>query len=326
MRVVLPRLQFTLPSIVRVSFIAVLVLGVWPARGCKSAFAYGAPASDSNLVVDPQRSLSPQPAPAIEQPASASLPFDLYRGYLIVAHGSAGPLKNLSFLLDTGTSVPIFDSRIAQKLHLANNTPASIVILGGRARGTDAILPSMSFGPVQLTNFPVVVADLSFFRKILPVRIDAIVGLDVVGQKAFVIDYPAQLIRFGPPPSLPVSIPLRLDRGLITFDAEVDHAHVHLAFDTGVASIVLFEAATEQNSVAKMDAFQNADDVGKYPRKATRLRTITLGNEEFRQKSAILVSNPKPSQIDFDGLVSPPALGISTVLVDLKGGVMAFSR
>jgi predicted aspartyl protease len=270
--------------------------------------------------------IPPIAAPKTSDAAKASVRFDLYRGYLIVAHGSAGPLKNLNFLLDTGTSVPIFDTRVATKLHLAGEMPASIVILGGRAQGANAVLPSLEFGPVQLSNIPVVTTDLSFFQKLLPVRIDAIVGLDVIGQSAFVIDYSARVIRFGPPPPFPVYVPLRLDAGLITFDAEIDNSPVHLAFDTGTASLVLFDPVRSPASNAKAAAVQASDDIGTYSRKTVQLRTVTLGDQQFRQQPAILVSNPKQSQLDFDGLMSPPALGISRVSVDLKGGVLAFSR
>lgn len=266
-----------------------------------------------------------QPTPVMDDTAKVTVRFDLYHDYLIVAHGSAGPLKGLNFFVDTGTSIPILDSRIARKLHLQIEASASIVILGGRERGEEAILPSLGFGPVERSNLQVVTADLSFFNKILPVRIDAIVGLDVLGQKAFVIDYSARVIRFGPLPVLSVSIPLRLDRGLAAFDAEIDHVPVHLVFDTGTASLVLFETAAPGSSV-RVDAIQEPDNIGNFARKAARLHTVRLGDEEFHQKPAILVSNPKQSQLDFDGLMSPAALGISRVSVDLKGGVLAFSR
>jgi predicted aspartyl protease len=253
--------------------------------------------------------------------------FDLYDGYLIVAHGSAGSLKGLNFLLDTGTSLPIVDSRVARKLHLQGKAPSRIVILGGRARGEEAILPSLALGPVQRSNLQIVTTDLSFFRKILPVRIDAIVGLEVMGESAFVIDYSARVIRFGPLPVLPVSIPLRMDGGLASFDAEIDHAPVRLILDTGTASVVLFDkAAPGTGSGLNADSVQEPDNIGAFARRTVRLRTVRLGDEEFHQKAAILVRNPKQSQLDFDGMVSPAALGISQVSVDLRGGVLAFSR
>lgn len=268
------------------------------------------------------------PVPARE--ARATVRFDLYGGYLIVAHGSAGSpagrLNDLNFLVDTGTSVPIIDAQVAQKLHLAPDTSANIVIVGGRARGSNATLPELEFGPIRQSNLPIITTDLSFFRRQLPVRIDAIVGLNVVGQLPFVIDYAAQTISYGHQAPLAFSVPLKLDEGLATFDAEIDRATVHLAFDTGVGSLVLFDPGRTGSFKVETATVRQTSDVGKFDSKSTRLQTVRLGDEEFRQKSALLVSNPKQSQLKFDGLMSPPALGISQVSVDLKSRVLAFSR
>jgi hypothetical protein len=270
----------------------------------------------------------PIPTPARE--ATATVRFDLYGGYLIVAHGSAGSaaghLNDLNFLVDTGTSVPIMDAQIAQKLHLSPDTSTNIVIVGGRARGANTTLPSLEFGPIRQSNLPIITTDLSFFRRQLPVRIDAVVGLNVVGQLPFVIDYRAQTIQYGQPTQLAFSVPLKLDEGLATFDAEIDRATVHLAFDTGVGSLVLFDPGRTGSSRTETATVREASDVGKFDSKSTRLQTVRLGEEEFLQKSALLVSNPKQSQLDFDGLMSPPALGISQVSVDMKRRVLAFNR
>jgi predicted aspartyl protease len=266
----------------------------------------------------------PQPVPPADRAAATvTVPFDLYDGYMIVAHGSAGPLKGLNFFVDTGTTLPVFDSKVLQKLHLQHEAPVSIVVLGGKAQGQEAVLPSLSFGPVQWSNLQVVTIDLSFFRKVIPVRIDAIVGLNVVGQRAFVIDYSARVIRFGRTPVLPVSVPLRMDGGLATFDAEIDHAPVHLAFDTGADSLILFNTdARSPGSKRKVEP----DHIGNFTRKAVRLHSIRLGNAEFGQKSAAVVDSPKQSPFDFDGVVSPAALGIVQVSIDLQRGVLGFSR
>jgi predicted aspartyl protease len=274
------------------------------------------------------------PASDVRQPQSvsaasetaASVPFDLYQGYFMVVHGSVGPLKNLNFFLDTGTTLPVLDSRIMKKLKLHGEEPTSLVIVGGRVQGEEATLPSLEFGPVQQSNLEVVAADLSFFEKFLPVRIDTIVGIDVLGRRPFVIDYSARVIRFGAAPTLPFSVPLRLDAGLAVFDAEIDQTPVHLLFDTGASSLVLFARATPQGPIAKADAVPQPEAIGNFESKQVRLRSLKLGAEEFRKKTALVTRNPKPSQLDFDGLMSPVALGISQVSVDLAGGVLAFSR
>jgi len=246
--------------------------------------------------------------------------FDLYRGYLIVVQGSAGSLRNLNFLVDTGTTPAVLDARIARKLDLGGTESASIVILGGRTPGEEASLPSLEIGPLRRSNLRVVTADLSFFEKDLGVRIDGIVGLDVLGQKPFVIDYASRAIRFGETRSLSVLVPFRLDRGLAVFEAQIDHTPMHLVFDTGAGSMVLFAQADSGTQGNPRNADSAHRDLAK------RLRTLRLGAEEFRNKPAETERNPKPSQLDFDGLLSPAALGISRVSVDVQEGVLGFSR
>jgi Aspartyl protease len=248
-------------------------------------------------------------APGLGEPAE-SVRFQLYQGYLIVVHGSMGAVKNLNIFLDTGATRVLLDSRVARKLNLRGEASVSIVRLDRRTPSEETNLPSLEIGPLKRSNLRVVTTDLSFYEKVIPVRIDAVVGLDVLGQRPFVIDYPARIIRFEPAPAMQVSLPLRLDQGLAVFDAEIDHTPVHLLFDTGAGFIVLFNKATPRAPEEKK----------------VWLRTLRLGAEEFGQKPALLTRNPKPSQLDVDGLMSPAALGISRVAVDLKAGVLAFSR
>ena len=265
-------------------------------------------------------------APGLGEPAE-SVRFQLYHGYLIVVHGSIGAVKNLNIFLDTGATPALLDSRVARKLNLRGEEPVSIVRLDRRTRAGETNLPSLEIGPLKRSNLRVFTADLSFYEKVLPVRIDAIVGLDVLGQRPFVIDYPARVIRFEPAPALQVSLPLRLDQGLAVFDAEIDHTPVHLLFDTGAGSIVLFNKATPRSTGTKKDdPAEESRKTAASEEKKVWLRTLRLGAEEFGQKPALLTRNPKPSQLDVDGLMSPAALGISRVAVDLKAGVLAFSR
>lgn len=264
-------------------------------------------------------------APGMSGPA-ATVRFDLYQGYCMVAHGSAGPLKKLNFLLDTGTIHSTFDSRIARKLNLQDEGPAGVVVVGGRVQGEEASLPTLEIGPLQRSNLDVITADLSFLQNVIPVHIDAIIGLDVLGQAPFIIDYPARVIRFGVAPALAISVPLRMDGGLAVFDAEINHTPVRLLLDTGASSIILFAKLTPGSSRVKTDAVLRQEAIGTFESKQVSLSLLRLGSEEFRKEPALVTRNPKPSQIDFDGLMSPVALGISRVSVDLDRGIMAFGR
>jgi hypothetical protein len=121
-------------------------------------------------------------------------------------------------------------------------------------------------------------------------------------------------------------VPLHLDRGLAVFDAEIDRTPVRLLFATGASSLVLFTKAAAQGSGAKVDALLAQDEIGNYENKKVWLHLLRLGPVEFRKEPALVIFNPRPSQFDYDGLTSPPALGFSRVAVNLQEGTLAFSR
>jgi predicted aspartyl protease len=253
--------------------------------------------------------------------------FDLYHGYLIVARGSAGPMKGLAFLLDTGASPTVLDPRLARKLHL-EQFPASISVLGGSVQAEAAIVPSLNFGPMQRDNVSVLIEDLSFLQKALPVRVDGVIGLDVLGQSAFVIDYASREIHFGPSAALPNSLPLRMKEGLAIVDAEVNHIPAHLLVDTGASSVILFARTTPGPiSDLKISAVQRRPDmIGDFDRKQVRLHSLKLGKAEFGQEPAFVVPGGSHAGQAFDGLMSPAALGLTRVVIDVGRGKLAFSR
>ena len=256
----------------------------------------------------------------------ATVKFELYRDYLIVAPGTAGKWKDLHLLIDTGATPTVLDRQLAQKLGLVEE-PASITFVNGKMAAGRATLPSLEFGPMRRDNLPVMVEDLSFFQKALPVRIDAVIGLDVLGS-AFEIDYLSRQIYFGPLPPMANSLPLRIEAGLPVVDAQLNHVSLHLLIDTGASSLILFEpTALRPASPTKISDVQDPPKaIGEFGNKQVWLRTLRLGETEFGREPAFVIRAPGDRARDFDGMMSPAALGITKVAIDLERGVMAFSR
>ncbi len=203
----------------------------------------------TGLVVAGQPTARANADSGMVQRGKTKVDFDLYQNYLIVVRGSAGPLKGLNFLFDTGATPSVLDPRIAKKLHLVTeSTP--IAVVGGLIEGRSATVASMQIGPIARENVPVLVQDLSSIQIGLPIRLDGIVGLDILGQSTFVIDYSSRQIRFGPLPLMTDSIPFHFKGGFPLVDAVVNRSPVHLLVDTGASSMVLFEAAPGPASTA----------------------------------------------------------------------------
>ena len=159
-------------------------------------------------------SAQPVQAPPSDTPAGA-VRFDLYQGYCIVVHGSAGPLKNLNFVLDTGTIHSTFDLRIAKRLNLRDEVSTGMVFMSGRVQAENATLPSLQLGPIERPNLPIVIADhLRLSSDSFPFSIDGILesrcaGANPVRHRLHGPRHPIS----GPPPALAISVPLRLDGG-----------------------------------------------------------------------------------------------------------------
>ena len=253
------------------------------------------------------------------KPADGTLRFELYQGYLMVVHGSAGPLKGLNFLLDTGASPSVLDTRLASRLHL-ERSPARVRVVGGMAEAEVAIASDLVLGPVERARLPVQIEDLSFLQKALPVRIDGIVGLDTLGQSSFVIDYVAREIHFGAYSRMPFSVPLRFKGGLAVVEVEVNRVRAQLMVDTGASALTLFARGT--GTVKDLKVSQS---IGEFTHKEVTLRSLRLGGTEFGQEPASVVLG-EPQGSDFDGLVSPAVLGMRRVAFDLDRSILEFSR
>lgn len=257
--------------------------------------------------------------------ANGVVRFDLYRGYLMVARGSVGSLKGLNFLIDTGTSTTLIDARIAGKLML-NGDPeeVNIIFFKGGVQATHAHAPSIELGPIRKDHVPVLVQDLSMFEDALPVRIDAVVGLDVLGASPFEVDYRHHRIYFGELPHLPISIPLSVEDGLALVDAEVNHTPAHLIIDTGTPALLIF-AARIPKAIAGLKVRRSRNVVNggdSADRRVVHLPHLQLGRTEFARQQALVMEDGDEGGRDFDGLLSPAALGIDAFAVDLDRGAL----
>jgi hypothetical protein len=66
--------------------------------------------------------------------------------------------------------------------------------------------------------------------------------------------------------------------------------------------------------------------IGEFDRKQVWLASLRLGDTEFGKEPAFLVRNRTDGTRDFDGLISPAALGITKMAIDVGRGVLAFSH
>ena len=118
----------------------------------------------------------------------AEIPFKVYQEYLIVVEGKIGELEHQNLLLDTGSNPSMIDRGVASKLGLQGKT-RELLLFNKSVVSESTSLPDLQFGPLRRQNLQVMVIDLSAISNGLGTRIDAVIGLDVLGATNFTVDY-----------------------------------------------------------------------------------------------------------------------------------------
>ena len=112
------------------------------------------------------------------------LPLKLYGQHLIVVQGSIGTLERRNLVIDTGAYPSIIDSAVAKKLHLAGRDEDLDSVDRTLTRAA-VIVPSFDVGPIHVAAVRSLVNDLSAASRTFGLRIDALIGLDVLAHSSF---------------------------------------------------------------------------------------------------------------------------------------------
>jgi predicted aspartyl protease len=169
--------------------------------------------------------------------APAEVPFTLFQQNLVVTKGSIGPLQGLNLLIDTGTIPSIIDARLAKKLGL-QPTASRLTAFGQEVPIQAAVVDGIEIGGVRSGQIPAVVSDLS---RVQGIRLDAIVGLDVLAQSNFSIDYRKQVITFAAVEGVR-SAPMKVVWPFVTVQITIADKPVCVLVDTGSPDLVLFRS------------------------------------------------------------------------------------
>src|SRR5215469_2003634 len=253
-----------------------------------------------------------------------TLKFDLYRGYLIVTRGAIGDIQNANFLIDTGTDPSVIDKRIAEKMHFRLET-TDLDTIQTRVRTRRTTVPSFLLGPVATQNSTVLVEDLSFLERGLGVRIDALIGFDVLRSTSFILDYRSHHIRFGPSGFSGSGVKFIRNPPFATVAMTLEGRPVQLLLDTAASSLMVFR--THWPTAPKASTVRHSINLaGDLARQLLDLKSATLGDLHLGRQTAYLVDDETDARREFDGLVNPGLLGLRQVSFDFENSRLAWIR
>lgn len=254
------------------------------------------------------------------------LPFRLYREYTIVVRGSINGQKNLGFIIDTGASPSVVDSRLAARLGLRLD-PDQLSLFDRSISAGRVTLPNVDLGPLQVRQVTVLCEDLSSIGDALGERIDAMVGLDVLGHTNFRIDYIKHQIAFDPPPEKADAwAPFQPGDQFAVIDVQLGNTHTRLMVDTGALNVILFkERVRDRLPKMSISGFRNASNLAGRVRLARiPVGNAYLGSTSLGQPAAFLMDTPGELVPSFDGLLGVAALKPHRVDFDFKRGAVGW--
>jgi len=256
------------------------------------------------------------------------IPFKLRGSHLIVIQGSVGDLEPLNFLIDTGANPTAVDRKIAKKLGLQGTT-GTLALFNQNTNVERIVLPSLRLGPIRATSLPGLVQDLSSVEKVLGVRIDAIVGFDVLSLSSFSIDYKSKKIIFGPIEPSPAAIPLGTGPPTFTVQLQVLDEQIRLLVDTGAADFLLFECqlSGRLRELPTRGVKRSSNSTQSlFELKEVSLPSVRLGVTDFRLQRAFLLDDNTNCGRSFDGVVGPLSLGLKRIAFDFEHRSFSWER
>jgi predicted aspartyl protease len=255
------------------------------------------------------------------------IPFKLYREYAIVVRGSIGGLDRLNFLIDTGAVPSVVDRRIAKKLKLSGSNQ-SISVFSQSVQAQEVVLPDLELGPIRAERLPVLVRDLAFIEEGMGVRVDAMIGLDVLARSSFSIDYQAKKIVFGAVDRSESDVAFLRRPGYVVVQLDVRGQSVWLLVDTGAKDLILFDSRVRGRlaSVPSAGAKTSSNMGGEAALLELQLPGARLGTTDLGNQKAYLLSTSAQALPNFDGLLGVTALGVKRLAFDFDRQTISWER
>jgi predicted aspartyl protease len=236
-------------------------------------------------------------------------------------------------LLDTGAEHSILDREFAQRLGLH---PAAYADLQRpySSENTEVILvPQLDIQSVHCSGLRMMTDDLAATSRALGVRIDGVVGNDVMRKFTITLDYSAGSVTFGRISVAPHGVPIKLRRIGNRYFAHSNLDRVPLTFllDTGTNFSVLSNSGwsklnQDKKVLSVIDGVRSSGTLA--PSKLVCIHEMTIGHTSY-ENVAMRVQPPTSdgflSNTDVDGLLGSDFLRQFVVSLDLANDSLYLS-
>ena len=257
--------------------------------------------------------------------AVREIPFKLYRNHWVIAVGSLGGSEQRNLLIDTGTNPTLVDDTTAGELGLerVSRSLGSTSVVNGSVPTYYSILPTLDLGPIHREAMPVAVTDLSWLREQIGFQVDAVVGLDVLAQLNFQIDYQSRRISFGAIRIARSAVPMEQADRLLIVQATLNGEPAKLMVDTGGASLILFAQRLPQSNWRTLGTTVKLSNMaGNAELQKVQLKELRIG--ETNLSDSIALVGKTATCCNFQGILGISARKFKRIGFDFRRQLVGF--
>jgi hypothetical protein len=250
--------------------------------------------------------------------------------------------KEYNFWLDTGSSMTMLASDVAQDLHIVPLTPDTLEIVTstGRVAANPALIPQMVLGGVTVRNAPTMIVAETMMQMPEPrqidiasrVKIDGIIGFDIIRQLDLEVDYGEGELRVRDP----TTSRRMSDRNMFWVGLPVvrisseDGTQLHFGLDTGAQLTFVTETLLDklQLHAARIESRRVGGLGGEISLRAPVLPDVVVLVRGFPIifKGAFVRAPVYQVLASLDGVLGGDVWNAGIVRIDMTNGIFAVRR
>jgi hypothetical protein len=250
--------------------------------------------------------------------------------------------KVYNFWLDTGSSLSMLASDVARDLNILPLVPDTLEIVTstGRVKANPALIPQLEIGQLVVRNAPAMVVEESMMEMSEPraielsthVKIDGIIGFDIIRQMDLEVDYGENVLRLRDPSnSRPEG-----DRNLFWVGLPVirlmstDGIPLHFGLDTGAQLTFVTETLLDklQLQAARIESRRVGGLGGEISLRAPVLPDLRVMVRRYPIifKGAVVRAPVYQVLASLDGVLGGDVWNSGIVRIDMTNGVFAIRK
>jgi predicted aspartyl protease len=250
--------------------------------------------------------------------------------------------KDYNFWLDTGSSLTMLASDIARDLNIKPLVPDTLEIVTstGRVLANPALIPELQIGQLVVRNAPTMIVEESMMRMSEPrpieqsthVKIDGIIGFDIIRQMDLEVDYGESSLRLRDPATSRPDV----DRNMFWVGLPVirlmstDGIPLHFGLDTGAQLTFVTETLLDklQLEAARIESRRVGGLGGEVSLRAPVLPDLRVLVRGFPIlfRGAVVRAPVYQVLASLDGVLGGDVWNSGIVRIDMTNGVFAIRR